>query len=198
MKLTSAYGVQRLAQMKLSAATRAISILIAGLTTPVLVAQWPAPKAPVISEADGYVIIPQAAVPPDRAHVYKAIFDATRAADKPTQLLPALNMAGSELNAFAVAGVSPQNAKFALVFHGPAIDGILDDAHYREKFGVSNPNLKVLSQLKKSGAELFVCGQNLANDKINPKTLSPDVKVASDALIVLMTYQNNGYSLLSF
>ena len=177
---------------------RAIAILIVISTVPAVVAQWSAPKAPVVPDADGYVIILQAAVPPDKAHVYKAIFDATRVANKPTELLPALNMAGSELNAFAVAGVPLQNAKFAIVFHGPAINGILDDAHYREKFGVSNPNLKVLSQLKKSGAEIFVCGQNLAADKIDPKTLSPDVQIASDALIVLMTYQNNGYSLLSF
>ena len=91
-----------------------------------------------------------------------------------------------------------KNAKFAIVFHGPAIDAILDEAHSREKFGVSNPNLKVLSQLKKSEAEIFVCGQNLAADKIDPKTLSADVEIASDALVVLMTYQNNGYSLLSF
>ena len=130
--------------------------------------------------------------------MYKAIFDATHAADKPAELLPALSMAGSELNAFGVAGVPLRNAKFAIVFHGPAINGILDEVHYREKFGVSNPNLKVLSQLKKSGAEIFVCGQNLAADKIDPKTLSTDVEIASDALIVLMTYQNNGYSLLSF
>ncbi len=45
---------------------------------------------------------------------------------------------------------------------------------------------------------MFVCGQNLAADKIDPKTLSTDVEIASDALIVLMIYQNNGYSLLSF
>ena len=130
--------------------------------------------------------------------MYKAIFDATHAADKPAELLPALSMAGSELNAFGVAGVPLRNAKFAIVFHGPAINGILDEAHSREKFGVSNPNLKVLSQLKKSEAEIFVCGQNLAADKIDPKTLSADVEIASDALVVLMTYQNNGYSLLSF
>ena len=40
--------------------------------------------------------------------------------------------------------------------------------------------------------------KHLAVDKIDPKTLSTDVEIASDALIVLMTYQNNGYSLLSF
>lgn len=45
---------------------------------------------------------------------------------------------------------------------------------------------------------MFVCGQNLVSDKIDPKTLSPDVSVASDGLIVLMTYQNRGYALLSF
>jgi intracellular sulfur oxidation DsrE/DsrF family protein len=177
----------------------AIAILIAILSAPVLaLAQWSAPQAPAIPGADGYVTIPRAAVPADKTHLYKAVFDATRAAEKPAELVPALNMAGSELNAFAVAGVPLQNAKFAIVFHSSAINGILDDAHYREKFGVSNPNLKVLSQLKKCGAEIFVCGQNLAADKIDPKTLSPDVQIATDALIVLMTYQNNGYSLLSF
>jgi len=56
-----------------------------------VVAQWPAPKAPVVPEADGFITIPKAAVPPDRGRVYKAIFDATRAADKPAGLLPALN-----------------------------------------------------------------------------------------------------------
>ena len=37
-----------------------------------------------------------------------------------------------------------------------------------------------------------------AFDKTDPKTLSSDVTIASDALIVLMTYQNNGYALMSF
>ena len=162
------------------------------------VAQWPAPKAPVIPEADGYVVIPGAAVPPEPSHVYRAIFDATSSPAQATDLLPAINNAGSEMNAFGVAGLPKENVKFVLVFHGSAIDGILDDAHYKEKFGVSNPNLKPLAELKAAGVELFVCGQNLAFAKIDPKTLTPEVTVASDALIVLMTYQNNGYALLSF
>jgi len=161
-------------------------------------APWPPPLAPVIPEADGYVVIPDAAVSPDKSRTYRAMFDATRAADTPTQLLPALNMVGSELNALGVAGVPGGNTKFAVVFHGPAIDGILTDDAYKAKFGTSNPNLKVLSELKKAGVELFVCGQNLAFDHIDPKTLSGDVSVASDALIVLMTYQHDGYTLLGF
>src|SRR5262249_25964858 len=113
-------------------------------------------------------------------------------------LLPALNMLGSELNALGVAGIPAKNWKFAVIFHGAAIDGILDDAAYRSKFGVANPNLKVLSEMKKAGVELFVCGQQLAGDRTDPKTLSTDVAVASDALLVLMTYENNGYAKLAF
>jgi intracellular sulfur oxidation DsrE/DsrF family protein len=161
-------------------------------------APWPAPKAPVIPSADGYVDIAHAAVPPDKSHVYRAVFDATQAAGKPTELVPALNMAGSELNALGASGVPPGNAKFVVVFHGAAMDGILTDAEYKKKFGVGNPNLKTLAEMKRAGVELFVCGQNLAFDQVDPRTITPDVKVASDALIVLMTYQSNGYTILSF
>lgn len=161
-------------------------------------AAWDAAQAPAIPAADGYVVIQDAAIPPDPAHTYKAIFDATQGVSKPDQLLPALNMAGSELNAFAVAHVPRAKIKFAVVFHGAAIEGILDDAHYRSKYGVANPNLAVLEQFRKSGVELFVCGQNLAAEHIDPKTLAPAVRVASDALIVLISYQNHGYAQLSF
>jgi len=160
-------------------------------------AQWGKPIASVIPEADGFVTIPKAAVPPDKKHIYRAVWDATRFAD-PAKLVPALNMAGSELNAFAVSGVPLVNAKFVIVFHGPAVDGILDDAHYRARYGRPNPNLNVLSELKKTGVAIYVCGQHLAAENIDPKTISPDVTVASDALIVLMEYENNGYALMSF
>ncbi len=107
-------------------------------------------------------------------------------------------MAGSELNVLAVCKIPLTHAKCVVVFHGAAINAILDDGHYKEKFGVSNPNLKVLAELKKSGVKLFVCGQNLLAENIDPKIISPEVRVASDALIVLMTYQNDGYALMSF
>lgn len=175
-----------------------LMIMLTFVFSHALFAQWPEPKAPAIPEADGYVVIPNAAVPPDKNHVYKAIFDATRSAGEPTDLLPAINNAGSELNAFSVAGIPKERAKLAVVFHGAALDGILDDTHYRAKFGVTNPNLKVLSKLKEEGVELFVCGQNLAAAKIDPKSLAPEVTVASDALIVLMQYQNSGYALISY
>src|ERR1700756_36265 len=117
---------------------RSFIILISTLA--VAAAQWPPPKAPALAGADGYVEIPGAALAPTKNSTYRAVFDATRPADRPTALLPALNMAGSELNALATVNAPLRNAKFAIVFHGPAVDGILDDAHYKAKFGTTNPN----------------------------------------------------------
>jgi intracellular sulfur oxidation DsrE/DsrF family protein len=179
----------------------AITIALSAVATFATVqatAQWGKPVARVIPDADGYVHIPNAAVQPDKKRIYRAVYDATRFPKEPGQLVPALNMAGSELNAFDAAGVPLRNARFAIVFHGAAINGILDDAHYQTKFGRSNPNLKVLADLKKAGVEIFVCGQNLIAENIDPKIISPDVTVASDALIVLMAYQDDGYALMSF
>jgi intracellular sulfur oxidation DsrE/DsrF family protein len=137
-------------------------------------------------------------VAPDKSHVYRAIYDATRKADAPNHLLPALNMAGSELNALGAAGVPIGKAKFVVVFHDAAMDGILNDGAYRAKFKVPNPNIPVLRAMKKAGVELFVCGQNVAFAHVDPKSIAPEVAIASDALIVLMTYENEGYALLSF
>ena len=43
-----------------------------------------------------------------------------------------------------------------------------------------------------------MCGQNLAALDITPRAVVPEVKIALDALVVLMAYQNKGYALLSF
>lgn len=155
-------------------------------------------SSPVIPQADGFIVIPNAKIPPDKNRIYRAIYDATKASKDSSQIIPAINMAGSELNALGVSKIPLSHAKFAIVFHGAALNGILDDEHYKAKYGIANPNLKVLSELKKAGVQLFVCGQNLLGENIDPQIISPDVAVASDALIVLMAYQNDGYALISF
>ena len=159
---------------------------------------WPPAKATAIPGTEGYVAIPNAALPPDKTRTYRAVFNATAAAGQPADVVPALNMAGSALNALAAENVPSSNAKFVVVFHGPAIDAILDNEHYEAKYGVDNPNLRVLSALRKAGTELYVCGQNMAAIDLDPASISPDVTVASGALMVLMTYQNEGYALLEF
>jgi intracellular sulfur oxidation DsrE/DsrF family protein len=156
------------------------------------------PQSPAVPEASGYVHLEGAPFTPTKDDTYKAVFNATQGAAQPGDLLPALDNAASEVNALAVEGVPLSRAQFAIVFHGGALDGILDDAHYRAKYGVANPNVAVLRKLKEQGTELYVCGQNLVAAHVDPKTLTPEVTVASDALLVLISLQQKGYAVLEF
>ena len=198
--MSNSFPLARFSPQLLPALHRALCALalVAVGATAVSAEPWPEPKSPAIPAASGYVSIKGAAIPIRSDVVYRAVYDARLHADDPAQLIPAIDMAGSELNALAVEGVPLTQAKFVIVFHAAGIDGILDDAHYRTKFGCDNPNLPVIAQLKKAGVELYVCGQNLAYDHVDPKILTPDVRVATDALIVLMTLENQGYALLSY
>src|SRR6185295_3175679 len=95
----------------------------------------PAPEATAVPGTDGYVTIPMDEPRPTKNQKYRAIYNATQAATRSADVVPALNMAGSELNALAAEKVPLSNATFVVVFHGPAIDGILDNAHYKAKYG---------------------------------------------------------------
>jgi intracellular sulfur oxidation DsrE/DsrF family protein len=146
------------------------------------------------------VVLPLLVIAPAAhgAPKWPAIFDATRGADKPTQLEPAVNKLGLVLNSLGASGAQLKNGRFVIIFHGAAVDGLLNDEAYRAKFNTPNPNLPVLTELKKAGVEEYVCGQYLVSENIDRATLSPDVTVASGAPIVLITYQNRGYALMSF
>lgn len=149
---------------------------------------------PVIKDAGGYWALPKAAVQPDKSQEHKAIFAATRAADSPKDLLPALEDAAALVNGLAAGGVPASKRKIAVVFYGPAAYAVLENGAYRQKYGTDNPNLKLLAELRNSGVELLLCGQWLQYKKIAESKVVSDVTIASDAFIVLVTYQNRGFA----
>jgi intracellular sulfur oxidation DsrE/DsrF family protein len=178
-----------------------LAFLAAAVALPALAANmslWPAALPPTIRGTDGYVPIVHPAVPPEPGRTYKALFDVTKAAASPKAPAPGVLQAGDLVNTLVAGGVPMKQIKLVLVFHGGGVDAIRTDADYRARHGVANPNLPILDQLKKAGGQLDVCGQNLAGDKVDPKLLTPLVAVAADALVVLTTYQNQGYALMSF
>jgi intracellular sulfur oxidation DsrE/DsrF family protein len=168
-------------------------LLSAGATA----ADYPAAKSPAVADGTGYVEVPGAAVPIEPSRQYKVIVDGLKAAAKPTDVLPALGRASLIVNALAVGKVPQGNRHVVVVFHGPAVDGLLLDAQYQAKFGAANPNLKVIDQLAAAGVELFVCAQHMANHKLGMEMLSPRIKLATAASLVLITYQNQGYAVLA-
>lgn len=170
--------------------------LITLCTATALAADYPAAQAPLITDGTGYVEIPGAQVAMDPARAYKTVIDGESAAPKPSGLLPAVSRASLILNALAVGHIARANQKMVIVFHGPAVDGLLKNDGYHKKFGVDNPNLKVIRELVNSGAVLYVCGQYMAGRKLGIQELTPEISLATAASLVLITYQNDGYAML--
>ncbi len=158
-----------------------------------------AQKAPAIPEADAYVPIPGGVLPPTPARIYRGVFDARQGARRARDLVPAVLMAADEVNTFAAHGLVRENYKFAIVFHSTAADeAVMTDKRYRARHGINNPNLPVLAKLKQAGVQIYVCGQQLAADKVKRSDVSPLVYVADDALVAIMTLSAQGYTPLVF
>lgn len=69
---------------------------------------------------------------------------------------------------------------------------------YQKKYGVDNPNIKVIEELKNAGIKIFACGQSIMKYGIDPKTVSPDVTVAISRFTTVSTYQMKGYAFFKY
>lgn len=151
---------------------------------------------PLITGAGGTFSLPHAAVQADPAREYKAIFQATRPADRPGDVIPALDDAAALMNGLALGGVPAGHRHITVVLYGAAAYAALNNATYRDKYGVDNPNVGVISELRTAGVEMFICGQWLRDKQIEDSQVLPTVSVAADAFIALVSYQNQGYALM--
>lgn len=151
---------------------------------------------PAIKSAGGVHPLPDAAVQPDRNQTYKTIFSVTKGATDPKDLNDALEHVARAVNVFVSAGVPLDHLKFAVIVHGPATPLVLDNEHYKKRLGTDNPNLKLISELKAAGVQIYVCGQALAGMKIDSGEVNPDIKVALSALSTIIILQQQGYALM--
>lgn len=159
----------------------------------------PDPVIQPVEKADPYVAVPGAAFLADNRRVYRVVFESRSGPSAPDQLTPLVNMAGTELNTLAAHGVLRRNVDFVMVFHSTkANDAVLDNAHYRARHGVDNPNLPVLAALRRQGVKIYVCGQALLADGVPLDGVSHEVTIAEDGVVVLMAYGAQGYAHLTF
>lgn len=153
---------------------------------------------PVIKDYGPAWPLPHAAVQPQRSRTYNVIFNLSQSAAHPSEVLPGLVSAARLLNVFVTDGLPSGNLKVIAVFHSSAGYAAMDNDIYRAKFNVDNPNLRLIAELKAAGVQLFLCGQTSHDLNFEEKDLLPEIKLATSAAIVLVTYQNDGYALMSF
>ncbi|WP_266158433.1 DsrE family protein [Dyella silvatica] len=149
-----------------------------------------------ITAAGAFHPLPQAAYQPDRKATYKVVFSLSKDSGKPGEVNPALERVARTVNLYAASGVPLEQLKFVAVASGPATPLVLDDEHYRAKFGVANPNLPVIAQLRKAGVDIAVCGQAVAENHFQNEWVAKDVTLALSALTTITELQQQGYALM--
>jgi intracellular sulfur oxidation DsrE/DsrF family protein len=147
---------------------------------------------PIIPNIGGVVPLPDAAEQPRKGA--KVVFDITTET-KTEDLNKGLERVARLLNLYGSAGLKASDVKIAVVVHGEATKTVLANDIYRSNFAADkNPNLSVISALRKAGVEMFVCGQALASRGFARSEVSEGVTVASAALTVVINLQADGYS----
>lgn len=140
--------------------------------------------------------LPDSAFKPRPGHTYKVVFSLTQEAKDPTKVNPALDRVARTVNLYVAAGVPLTKLKFVAVASGGATPLILDDAHYQAAYGVANPNLPLIAELKKAGVTVAVCGQAVAEHHFGYDWIDASVTLALSALTTITTLEDQGYALM--
>lgn len=153
---------------------------------------------PIIKNFGGIYEIPEATVIPNSELRYKIVVDAKTGADDKSELAFALYNSARMINLHAVGGVQKENLEVVLAIHGGATYSILKNSVYKKKFGVDNPNIPLIKELKAAGVKLVVCGQSLIGRKIDHDQVLSEIEIATSMLTTVSTYQLNGFAVFQF
>jgi intracellular sulfur oxidation DsrE/DsrF family protein len=151
---------------------------------------------PTIENYGKIHFLADSAFKPQPDHVYKVVFALTQAPAQPDKVNPALDHVARTVNLYVASGVPLDKLKFVAVAYGAATPLALDNAHYRAAFGVPNPNLQLIGELKKAGVTVAVCGQAVAEHHFSYDWIDPQVTLSLSALTTLSTLQQQGYALM--
>ncbi|MEO8795991.1 MAG: DsrE family protein [Daejeonella sp.] len=153
---------------------------------------------PIIKNYGGVYDIKEATVKPDTSLIYNIAIEIKSPAENNQQLSEWINNVARMINLHAVGGVPANHLNVVVIFHGKASDVVMNDEAYHEKYMVSNPNRKIIEELKAANVKLIVCGQSLIGRKIPVESLLKEVDVATSFLTTITTYQLKGYAHLTF
>lgn len=155
-------------------------------------------SGPLLKEFGETYTVPQPDIPVDTTATYKVVFDIAKSPENPAELNPYFNTVARFLNMNTSAGVAQDHLKPVLVVHGSAAFGLLTNQYYKEKFGVDNPNLKLLEQLHALNIPIVLCGQTAGSRGITSEKRWQHTQMALSAMNALVYYQNLNYALISF
>lgn len=128
----------------------------------------------------------------------KVIFDVSQSSEDKSKPNKYIVTAARFLNMHANEGMTIEQLQVAITIHGSAWQDVLDNDSYKEKFGVDNPNFKLINQLTEAGVDVIICGQTASYRNMTRADVNSNVKFALSAMTALLQYQNNGYQFIKF
>jgi intracellular sulfur oxidation DsrE/DsrF family protein len=154
---------------------------------------------PVIKDYGTMFDVPFAKDKPDPSKEYKIIVEAGVPLEKPEELYAPFEHISRMYNLHAYCGVPQQNLFVEVVVFGPtAVSVVLSNEAYKKKFGVDNPNLKVIEEMTKAGIKVHACGQSISFAGIDPATVNPNIDVVVSRFTTVSDRQMKGYAFFKF
>ncbi|WP_313655488.1 DsrE family protein [Pantoea sp.] len=99
-------------------------------------------------------------------------------------------------NLYYAAGVPLDQLKFVVSINGDAVSSALNNAQFSKAYGVDNPNLKLISELKKAGVQVTICDQSVAFHQLERNWIDPMVTHTISSGTTVATLENSGYAFL--
>ncbi|MBZ6394875.1 MULTISPECIES: DsrE family protein [Pantoea] len=127
----------------------------------------------------------------------KIVFQITRSDGAMTAPNLGLERVARVVNLYIASGVPADQLKFVVSVTGDATPAMLDNAHFRQFYGIDNPNLKLIDELNKTGVKVSVCDQSVAFHHYPNNWIDKSVVHALSSPTTVSTLQNQGYAWLA-
>ena len=99
-------------------------------------------------------------------------------------------------NLYYAAGVPLDQLKFVVSINGDAVSSALNNDQFSKAYGVDNPNLKLISELKKAGVQVTICDQSVAFHQLDRNWIDPMITHTISSGTTVATLENSGYAFL--
>ena len=147
----------------------------------------------------GYAVaveVPGAHELPDPSLDYRIVWGIGQGADDHTkEVNPSLPTIARYVNTLAKWGVPQEKRHIIVMFHQRSddFDIVMTNDAFAAKYGTNNPNIELISALKRAGVEFRACGQAVVGRKIDAKAINPDIQVDLWAMTSMMNLQMRGF-----
>ena len=148
------------------------------------------------SKWSGVIPVTNANEKPDINQQYKLLMEVTTGMKDSAgakDINEAIAEVGRLINIHVADGIPKKNIDVVVVAHGPILKSFYNNAVYKEKYKVDNPNTVVFDELLAAGVKFIACGQAMFIFDVKKEEMYPWMKVALSAQTVLTNYQLKGY-----